>query len=127
MQRHTIEPRPGWQETVEAQGVIYPLTRHPDDSLRPYWDESAYYSFSLAEVEALEEVVEGLVKSLAAGPTAAYGVVKDLLLGGSGRTLHDQLELEARQISRLAASSEGRGRIEAFVRRPKRAASDGTT
>ena len=53
MQRHTIEPRPGWQETVEAQGVIYPLTRHPDDSLRPYWDESAYYSFSLAEVEAL--------------------------------------------------------------------------
>ncbi|MFI9047782.1 glutathionylspermidine synthase family protein [Streptomyces sp. NPDC053427] len=60
MQRHTIEPRPGWQETVEAQGLIYPLTRYPDDSLRPYWDESAYYSFSLPEVEALEETVEEL-------------------------------------------------------------------
>lgn len=60
MQRHTIEPRPGWQKTVEEQGLIYPLTRYPDDSLRPYWDESAYYSFSLPEVEALENVVEEL-------------------------------------------------------------------
>ncbi|WP_030903623.1 glutathionylspermidine synthase family protein [Streptomyces sp. NRRL F-5126] len=60
MRRHTIEPRPDWQRIVEAQGVIYPLTRYPDDSLRPYWDESAYYSFTLPEVEALEEVVEEL-------------------------------------------------------------------
>ncbi|GGX67635.1 glutathionylspermidine synthase family protein [Streptomyces minutiscleroticus] len=60
MERRTIEPRPGWQRTVEEQGLIYPLTRHPDGSLRPYWDESAYYVFSLPEVEALEEVVEEL-------------------------------------------------------------------
>ncbi|MER7397068.1 glutathionylspermidine synthase family protein [Streptomyces sp. NPDC000151] len=60
MRRHLIDPRPDWQETVEAQGVIYPLTRFPDDSLRPYWDESAYYEFDLPEVEALEEVVEEL-------------------------------------------------------------------
>lgn len=60
MERRTIEPRPGWQQTVERQGLIYPLTRYPDDSLRPYWDESAYYAFSLPEVEALEEVVEEL-------------------------------------------------------------------
>jgi glutathionylspermidine synthase len=57
MERRTIAPRPGWQQTVEQQGLVYPLTRHPDDSLRPYWDESAYYAFSLPEVEALEEVV----------------------------------------------------------------------
>ncbi|MET9253444.1 glutathionylspermidine synthase family protein [Streptomyces sp. NPDC003717] len=60
MERRTIEPRPDWQRTVEDQGLIYPLTRYPDDSLRPYWDESAYYVFSLEEVEALEEVVEEL-------------------------------------------------------------------
>ncbi|MFD3515362.1 glutathionylspermidine synthase family protein [Streptomyces sp. NPDC058657] len=60
MKRHTIAPRPDWQRIVEEQGVIYPLTRYPDDSLRPYWDESAYYSFTLPEVEALEEVVEEL-------------------------------------------------------------------
>ncbi|MEU3709242.1 glutathionylspermidine synthase family protein [Streptomyces catenulae] len=60
MERHTLTPRPGWQQTVEAQGLIYPLTRHPDGELRPYWDESAYYSFTLPEVEALEETVEEL-------------------------------------------------------------------
>ncbi|NYV75689.1 glutathionylspermidine synthase family protein [Streptomyces sp. UH6] len=60
MERRTTEPRPDWQATVESQGLIYPLTRHPDGVLRPYWDESAYYVFSLPEVEALEEVVEEL-------------------------------------------------------------------
>ena len=53
MRRHVIDPRPHWQRIVEEQGLVYPLTRYPDDSLRPYWDESAYYSFSLAEVEAM--------------------------------------------------------------------------
>ncbi|MGP3988002.1 glutathionylspermidine synthase family protein [Streptomyces sp. 3N207] len=60
MERRTIAPRPNWQEIVEEQGCIYPLTRYPDGSLRPYWDESAYYTFTLPEVEALEEVVEEL-------------------------------------------------------------------
>ncbi|WP_282698253.1 glutathionylspermidine synthase family protein [Streptomyces sp. CC208A] len=60
MERHTIEPRPDWQRIVEEQGLVYPLTRYPDGSLRPYWDESAYYSFTLPEVEALEEAVEEL-------------------------------------------------------------------
>ncbi|MFF4410484.1 glutathionylspermidine synthase family protein [Streptomyces sp. NPDC001404] len=60
MQRHRITPRPDWQATVEEQGLIYPLCRHPDGSLRPYWDESAYYSFTLPEVEALEAVVAEL-------------------------------------------------------------------
>ncbi|QXE35117.1 glutathionylspermidine synthase family protein [Streptomyces sp. GMY02] len=60
MKRHCIDPRPGWQQIVEEQGVVYPLTRCPDGSLRPYWDESAYYSFTLPEVEALEEAVEEL-------------------------------------------------------------------
>jgi glutathionylspermidine synthase len=60
MKRHTIAPRSGWQQTVEGQGLVYPLTRHPDGSLRPYWDESAYYEFTLPEVEALETSVEEL-------------------------------------------------------------------
>ncbi|MGW4909632.1 glutathionylspermidine synthase family protein [Streptomyces sp. NPDC004270] len=60
MHRRTTEPRPDWQRTVEEQGLIYPLTRHPDGTLRPYWDETAYYVFTLDEVEALEEAVEEL-------------------------------------------------------------------
>ncbi|WP_405715982.1 MULTISPECIES: glutathionylspermidine synthase family protein [unclassified Streptomyces] len=60
MERRTATPRPDWQRTVEEQGIVFPLTRYPDGSLRPYWDESAYYVFSLPEVEALEDVVEEL-------------------------------------------------------------------
>jgi glutathionylspermidine synthase len=75
MERRTIEPRDGWQQTVEEQGLIYPLTRYPDGSLRPYWDESAYYVFSLTEVEALEEVVEELHRMCLAA--AQYIVAED--------------------------------------------------
>ncbi|MFF9494900.1 glutathionylspermidine synthase family protein [Streptomyces flaveolus] len=74
MERRTVAPRPGWQQTVEEQGLIYPLTRYPDDSLRPYWDESAYYVFPLDEVEALEEVVEELHRMCLA---AAEHIVTD--------------------------------------------------
>lgn len=77
MERRTITPRPGWQRTVEEQGLIYPLTRHPDGELRPYWDESAYYVFSLPEVEALEEVVEELHAMCLAA--AAHLVERDRL------------------------------------------------
>ncbi|MGW3092705.1 glutathionylspermidine synthase family protein [Streptomyces sp. NPDC001102] len=80
MRRHTITPRPDWQRTVEEQGLIYPLTRHPDGSLRPYWDESAYYSFTLGEVEALEETVEELHRMClaAAGHIVAEGRLPEL-------------------------------------------------
>ncbi|MFF5754461.1 glutathionylspermidine synthase family protein [Streptomyces longwoodensis] len=80
MERRTVAPRPGWQQTVEAQGLIYPLTRHPDGSLRPYWDESAYYVFSLEDVEALEETVAELHRMClaAAAHIVATGRLADL-------------------------------------------------
>ncbi|MCP9991146.1 glutathionylspermidine synthase family protein [Streptomyces albogriseolus] len=80
MERRTTEPRPGWQQTVEEQGLVYPLTRYPDDSLRPYWDESAYYVFGLDEVEALEETVEELhaMSLAAAGHIVTEGRFADL-------------------------------------------------
>ncbi|MFD8336637.1 glutathionylspermidine synthase family protein [Streptomyces solisilvae] len=100
MKRHTIDPRPGWQSTVEEQGVIYPLTRYPDGSLRPYWDESAYYAFSLPEVEALEEVVEELHRmSLAAaahivetGRFADLGIHDPRLAGLVAESWHRRAE-----------------------------------
>ncbi|MFH9659365.1 glutathionylspermidine synthase family protein [Streptomyces sp. NPDC017248] len=77
MERRTLTPRPGWQQIVEAQGLVYPLTRHPDGSLRPYWDESAYYVFTLDEVEALEETVAELHRMCLAA--AAHLVAEDRL------------------------------------------------
>ena len=80
MERRILTPRPDWQRTVEEQGLIYPLTRHPDGSLRPYWDESAYYVFSLPEVEALEETVAELhaMCLAAAGHIVERGRLADL-------------------------------------------------
>ncbi|MFD8262107.1 glutathionylspermidine synthase family protein [Streptomyces griseoluteus] len=80
MERRTITPRPDWQHTVEEQGIVYPLTRHPDGSLRPYWDESAHYVFSLPEVEALEETVGELhtMCLAAAGHLVEHGRLADL-------------------------------------------------
>ena len=49
MQRHHHQPRPGWREKVEEIG----LTFHSHDQ-GPYWDESACYELTAAEVEALE-------------------------------------------------------------------------
>ncbi|MFD5388309.1 glutathionylspermidine synthase family protein [Streptomyces sp. NPDC127074] len=100
MKRHTIAPRPDWQSTVEEQGIIYPLTRYPDGSLRPYWDESAYYAFSLPEVEALEEVVEELHRmSLAAaahivetGRFADLGIDDPRLAGLIAESWHRRAE-----------------------------------
>ena len=49
MQRHTTDVRPGWQQTVESQGMYY----HTVDGV-PYWDESVYYEFTPQEVDTLE-------------------------------------------------------------------------
>lgn len=55
MERHAIAPRDDWQGKVEAQGLIW----HSQDG-EPYWDERAYYSFSLAEIEKIEAAAEAV-------------------------------------------------------------------
>ncbi|RYG54542.1 glutathionylspermidine synthase family protein, partial [bacterium] len=50
MRRISTPVRPGWEQIVEDQGVTY---YEGDD--RPYWDESAYYEFSAAEIDHIEE------------------------------------------------------------------------
>ena len=46
MQRIKTDERPGWDEKAEALGFTW---RHVDGAR--YWDERAYYQFTLAEVE----------------------------------------------------------------------------
>ncbi|MEO6569134.1 MAG: glutathionylspermidine synthase family protein [Opitutaceae bacterium] len=55
MQRHFCTPRPAWREKVEAVG----LTFHSHES-SAYWDESACYEFTPAEVLALETAAHDL-------------------------------------------------------------------
>jgi len=55
MKRHTCQPRPGWREKVERIGLTY----HSHDN-GPYWDESACYELTSAEVESLEAAANKL-------------------------------------------------------------------
>jgi len=71
MKRQKIAPRADWQKKVESVGLTYhtlaPGTA-PDGGALPYWDESAYYEFTAAEVDALEAATERLQEMcLAAG------------------------------------------------------------
>lgn len=63
---------------------------------------------------------ETLARSLAGGPTLAFGSVKKLLNESFSGTLETQMELEARAIAQMATTTDGREGIAAFVekRRP---------
>uniref|UniRef100_UPI00286D04E7 glutathionylspermidine synthase family protein n=1 Tax=Novosphingobium sp. TaxID=1874826 RepID=UPI00286D04E7 len=53
MRRLTLQPRQDWQGQVEELGLIW-----HSDADGAYWDESACYSFTLAEIEAIEAATE---------------------------------------------------------------------
>lgn len=55
MERVSISPRQGWQEIVANQGLAY----HSTDT-QPYWDESAFYSFSTNEINEIERATNAL-------------------------------------------------------------------
>jgi glutathionylspermidine synthase len=64
MRRHAISPRQNWQKSVEQVGLTY----HTLDDGSPYWDESAYWEFTSAEVDRLEAATAEIQRlALAAG------------------------------------------------------------
>jgi glutathionylspermidine synthase len=60
MRRIECRPREGWQDAVASQGLVFPVTTKDDGSVVPYWYESAHYSFTMAEVDALEDTTAEL-------------------------------------------------------------------
>jgi glutathionylspermidine synthase len=50
MKRVAITPRENWQQKVESVGLAF----HTLDNGDPYWDESAAYEFTAAEIDTLE-------------------------------------------------------------------------
>ena len=50
MERRSVHPRAGCQEKVEALGLVW----HTAEDGKPYWDESACYAFSRAEIGVIE-------------------------------------------------------------------------
>ena len=60
MRRVERPPRDNWEAKVEQAGLTYHHTFSEDGASRVYWDESAYYAFSLAEVLELERATNDL-------------------------------------------------------------------
>ena len=58
MRREHSAPRDGWERTIESQGLAYHETSHPENLIRPYWDESVHYVFEMDEVLSIEADVE---------------------------------------------------------------------
>ncbi|NWJ51899.1 MAG: glutathionylspermidine synthase family protein [Bacteroidetes bacterium] len=54
MQRYTIKPRDNWQQKVEEIGFEFHTLEET------YWDESAYYSFPMREIELIEKATSEL-------------------------------------------------------------------
>ncbi|HZU62350.1 MAG TPA: glutathionylspermidine synthase family protein [Novosphingobium sp.] len=76
MQRHTLAPRAGWEQWVEALGLLW----HTADGV-PYWSESAFYSFSAAEIDRIAEASEALYRLFLA---AGQYVIEQRLLAAFG-------------------------------------------
>ena len=51
MNRIALNPRPDWQQKVETAGLAF---HSPAAMTEPYWNESAAYEFTAAEVDTLE-------------------------------------------------------------------------
>ena len=76
MRRTDCSPRVDWQQRVEALGLVW----HTVEGL-PYWDESACYRFTLAEIETIERASADLYEMFLA---AGQHVLDHDLLGDFG-------------------------------------------
>ena len=60
MQRINLTPRTNWQQIVEQQGLTFHTLDNGTANGLPYWDESAAYHFSAAEIDTLEAAANQL-------------------------------------------------------------------
>jgi 2-(1,2-epoxy-1,2-dihydrophenyl)acetyl-CoA isomerase len=76
----------------------------------------------VTEVVATENLVsraEDLARSLAQGPTGAFGSAKRLLHEGWNQSLETQMELESRAIAEAGGTADGQEGIKAFLEKRK--------
>ena len=62
MQRIAVAPRNDWQTKVESVGLTYHSPEAMAETGRTYWDESACYALTAAEVDTLEAAANGMQK-----------------------------------------------------------------
>jgi 2-(1,2-epoxy-1,2-dihydrophenyl)acetyl-CoA isomerase len=73
----------------------------------------------VVSADRLTARAEELARSLAQGPTGAFGSAKRLLHSGWNQSLETQMELESRAIVEAGGSADGKEGIRAFVEKRK--------
>ena len=73
----------------------------------------------VVEDDRVNEEARSLARTLAAGPTEAYGAVKRLLLESGQNGIETQMEREAQEIAATARTDDAREAIRAFVEKKK--------
>jgi glutathionylspermidine synthase len=77
MQRIAIDERADWRERAEQEGFLF----HSMNG-KPYWDESAYYAFTLREIEddleAPTAALEAMCRELVARAVSDERILKRL-------------------------------------------------
>ena len=76
MERIPCQPRPDWAARVESVGLSY----HTSPEGVAYWDESAFYRFTSAEIDELEAAAYELDRMCMAA-------VEEIVAGGQGETV----------------------------------------
>jgi 2-(1,2-epoxy-1,2-dihydrophenyl)acetyl-CoA isomerase len=71
----------------------------------------------VVEDDALEDEAWALARQIAAGPTKAYGEIKNLLLSTWEQPLEAQLEQEARAMARATQTADGWAGVQAVARK----------
>lgn len=120
MRRVTCAPRDGWRETVEGQGLTYAVDRSPGADGGIYWDETARYELTEAEVDELERVTAELhvmtieaVRHMATDPVV---LARHRLPDGAARLLAASVEAvdDSDQLSlygRFDLAWDGQGQV----------------
>ena len=93
MQRLASIPRSNWQATVESQGFHF----HTLEG-QPYWDESAYYQFTSAQIDELERATYDLDRMCL---EAVPHVIDDIGWNEARRMFVDLREQPIREIFKL--------------------------
>jgi glutathionylspermidine synthase len=79
MQRVTCDERPDWREQAEKVGFVF----HTIDDA-PYWDETAYYAFTLEaierDLEAPTAALDGMCRELVARAVADERIMRRLAI-----------------------------------------------
>src|SRR5258708_18637895 len=76
MRRHTLSPRPDWREHARTLGFAF-----AEIAGEPYWDETACWEFTAAEVDVLEDATAELERLARAGAGHALRPDRHQLLG----------------------------------------------